>query len=481
MAIKDRDFPGIVGGFNQQFEPRIDRQRTFNMYKVLDRDGNKPRALLATPGKRLETEIGVNRVRQLFEHEDILYAVINDAVYRFDIAFTPTLLGNLNTTTGYVGVEANDRDSGAQIIFVDGVDGWIWDTGTSMFTQITDPDFLGAPRDVAYQDGYFIVVDGDTDQWQLSAINDGLDWPTEFVARANSRPDTLIGVAELHRRVFLFSTDSVEVWHDAGAASFPFRRDNSLLLEYGCAAVGSIAKGYERIIWLSQNTNGAGPVMMVTGTRPIPISTTAIDIQLQSLSPLEASEARAFIYKQDGHIFYVLSFTSFNKTFCFDVTTAEWHERGTLAEDRDTAECHAFFNNTHYVGAFNEPKILEYSTAITTDEGVPRKYRRVTPPIYTEGYEKTRINRLDVKLLHGDATANGEGSDPEIRLAVSRDGGQTFGNVRSRKIGRLAQWLFRTRWHRLGTSDSFVLDFEATSINKFGILGAAANIDELPQ
>ena len=87
-------------------------------------------------------------------------------------------IGTINTTSGYVGIDANQF----QVIFVDGQNGWIWDTNTSLFEQITDPSFPALPIDVCYIDGFFIVASGGTNNFQLSMFNQGLVWGPDFTS-----------------------------------------------------------------------------------------------------------------------------------------------------------------------------------------------------------------------------------------------------------------------------------------------------------
>ena len=52
-----------------------------------------------------------------------------------------------------------------QVIFVNGQNGYIWDTVALTFTQITDTAFPTSPIDVTFLDGFFIVADGGTNNF----------------------------------------------------------------------------------------------------------------------------------------------------------------------------------------------------------------------------------------------------------------------------------------------------------------------------
>src|SRR5678809_1012425 len=95
-----------------------------------------------------------------------------------------------------VGIDANNAETGSQILFVDGQIGCIWDTGTNTFTYDirgrlsgstgfapVDPDFPFAPIDVCFIDGFLLVANaGDVglqipnNTFQLSGFNDAYSW-----------------------------------------------------------------------------------------------------------------------------------------------------------------------------------------------------------------------------------------------------------------------------------------------------------------
>ncbi|MFZ4761051.1 MAG: hypothetical protein ACOYLX_23030, partial [Burkholderiaceae bacterium] len=67
----------------------------------------------------------------------------------------------------------------------------------------------------------------------------------------------------------------------------------------------------------------------------------------------------------------------------------------------------------------------------------------------------------------------GQGEDPQILLAVSRDGGRTFANDMTTALGRQGQYLKVVEWRRLGTATDFVFKIRMTDPVKFALTGAA--------
>lgn len=172
---KDYD---LVGSYDNQRVSTINAERTVNMFEYLDENGKRPKSLLSTAGLinanlYLGSELGGARASFVFN--DAIYNVYGSSVFRTTGStgfLSTTLIGSLNTTVGYVGIDANTY----QVIFVDGEDGFIWDTNALTYRQITDTGFPDNPIDVCYLDGFFIVASGGTNNFQLSAFNQGMVW-----------------------------------------------------------------------------------------------------------------------------------------------------------------------------------------------------------------------------------------------------------------------------------------------------------------
>lgn len=177
---KDYD---IVGSYDNQRVLPLNAERTVNLFEYLDEHGKRPKVLLPTAGL-IDAELALGEetggARQSFVFNNAIYNVFGENVYK-----TTGTTGNLVTTQinteplatsiGYVGIDANQF----QVIFVDGEKGWIYDTTTGFvdpWQQITDTGFPVKPIDVCYIDGFFIVISGGTNTFQLSSINQGLVW-----------------------------------------------------------------------------------------------------------------------------------------------------------------------------------------------------------------------------------------------------------------------------------------------------------------
>jgi hypothetical protein len=483
------NFP-IVGSYNIERHIQLDAQDTVNLYPIFDKEDKKPTALVQTPGlgsPRLLNSNGSN-TRQSFVYRGSWYIVSNRNIYKVDSLNISTQInsGNLlNTSTGFVGIAANQKE----IIFVDGVNGWLYNPTTTVFSQITDVNFPTKPIAVAYQDGYFIVPFGGTNKFAISQINDGSIWAPDQFAFFQSRPDVITAISDLHRRLFIFGDISTEVWLDAGEADFPFRRDNNLLLEYGCASPASVAQGYQRLFFLSADENGIGSVMMVDGVQPAPISND-IDITIQKM--INPRDCQGFVYKLNKSVFYQLNFTTDNITFVFNVQTGVWHRLEMLDGSRHIAQWHAFFNNKHYVGAYNSPQYFEFSDIYNTnsywtndplsfikEESIHRY--RVSHHLVDESYNKLRVDKLRIDVLPGQGLPNTNDEVPLIFLNVSYNGGVNYIYSKKASMGIEGDWIKKVEFVNLGVADSFLFKLETWTKSNFMIMGASIAYEVMPE
>lgn len=613
---KDYD---LVGSYDNQRVSTINAERTVNLFEYLDPQGKRPKTLLSTSGLRnanLDFGAESGGSRATFVFDNAIYQVYGRSVFRTTGStglLTTSLIGTLTTTAGFVGIDANTY----QVIFVDGQEGYIWDTNASTFQQITDTGFPANPIDVCYLDGFFLVADGDTNNFYLSMINQGMVWSagtgtftadpltdilTLSVSNANfatgvpitlsttgtlpaplvagttyyvirvgssttnpgtirlattyanaianipiditlagaptntilvsgqlqigsitSHPGTIVACRTLHRRIFLFSQNYTEVWENAGlGTNLPFRRNNSLLMEVGTPALGSVSVGFDRMFFLAQDKDGLAGVMEVKGTESILVSNRALDYQLAQYAENPATgvaDARGILIKENGLIFYRLNFTLANHTFVLNVSMStqdnpRWHEEEVLNHDRHPAQTHAYFDGVNYYGSYNQPIFYIVDDQDSTNDGETIRRMRIGRQMCPEGYNRLRIDRFQVDLLQGalgideffdiDLTAEDEdillaetgediildqqintvGGQPTVFLAISKDGGQTYGNFLHATMGKIGERTHRTVWRKLGTTprgQGYIPKIEFFNDIPFIVLGAAWDFEVLPE
>jgi hypothetical protein len=453
--------------------------RMVNLFpEIVPEGGKEPGFLNRAPGLKFQQTIGTGPIRALWAHQtngSDFYVVSGTQFYKVTgLTATPTLLGTV-TGTGPVSI----ADNGTQIFLACNPDGFIYNEVTNVFAQITDPDFTGAVT-VAYLDGYFVFNEPDSQKVWVTQLLDGTSVDPLDFASAEGSPDGLVGVIVDHREAWLFGTDSVEVWYDAGAADFPLQRIQGAFNEIGCVAAFSIAKLDNGLFWLGTDARGQGIVYRANGYTGVRVSTHAIEYAIAQYGNI--SDAVAYTYQQEGHAFYVLTFPTGNATWVYDVSTQAWHERAgwntALGEfTRHRSNCQCNFGGNTVVGDYENGNIYTLDLEVYADNGGIQKWLRSwrALPTGANNLKRTAQHSLQLDCESGTGLVTGQGSDPEIMLRFSDDGGHTWSNEHLSKMGKIGEYYRRVFWRRLGMTLKLrdrVYEISMTDPVKTAIMGA---------
>lgn len=434
--------------------------------------GKQPAFLQRCPGLSLKVTVGTGPIRGLWEHGVYVYAVSGNTFYRITNAWVVTALGVVSGT-GPVSM----ADNGTQIFIAANPAGYIYNTATGVFAQILDPDFPGASV-VDYLDGYFVFIEPNSQRLWVTALLDGTSVDPLDFASAEGDPDNIISMIVDHRQVWLFGNTTTEVWYNAGLSDFPLVRVQGAFNELGCAARYSVAKMNNQVYWLGKDFRGQGIVYAANGYQGQRVSTHAVEWAIQQYSDM--SGATAYTYQQDGHSFYVLNFPAANTTWVYDVTTGAWHERrewvnGAWARHR--GDCQVFYNGEVLVGDYENGNIYAFDLDVYADNGAVQRWMRSWRALPTgeNTLNRTAQHTLQLDCETGVGIVTGQGSDPEVMLRWSDDGGHTWSNEHWRKMGKIGEYGYRTIWRRLGMTMKLrdrVYEISGTDPVKLAIMGA---------
>jgi hypothetical protein len=453
--------------------------RMVNLFpEIVPEGGKEPGFLQRCPGLTplVTLGLGVDAVRGLWQFGDYLYAVCGNKLYKVDSSYAATELGTI-AGTGPVSM----ADNGTQLAIAANGPGYIYNATTDVFSPITDPDFPGAVN-VSYLDGYFVFNQPNSQLIWVTSLLDGLVIDPLDFASAEGSPDGVVGIIADHREVWVFGTNSVEVWYNAGTADFPLQRIQGAFNEVGCAAAYSIAKMDNGLFWLGKDARGQGMVFRANGYTGQRISTHAIEWQIQQYPDM--SDAIGYTYQQDGHSFYVLVFPSADTTWVYDVATQAWHERAGWDNGewtRHRGNCQAFFNGQTILGDFENGKLYALRLDVFQDDTRPQRWLRSWRALPTgqNNLNRTAQHSLQLDCETGVGLNVGQGSDPEVMLRWSDDGGHTWSYEHWKKMGRIGQFGFRTYWRRLGMTDKLrdrVYEVSGTDPVRIFIMGAELDV-----
>jgi len=502
----------ILGSSYVARSPNAADSRMVNLYPEILLDGGKDAAFLQRcPGLRLLANLGTGPIRGLWvlqSDPSSALVVSGSTLYRLNRNWSAK-------TVGYIGGAGpvSMADNGRQVFIAAGAYGYIFNTVSNTVTQITSENFQGAGN-VAYIDGYFVFNQPGTQIFRITGLLEGSTVDGFDIGSAEGSSDVLVGLIADHRELWLFGTNSVEVWYNSGALDFPFQRVQGAFNELGCAAANSIAKLDNSVFWLGADARGRGMVYRANGYQGQRISTHAVEWQIQQYANL--SDAIAFTYQQDGHSFYVLTFPSANATWVYDVSTNAWHERASWRNGefaRHRANCQMSYNGEIVVGDYENGNIYALDLDAYSDHDQPQRWLRSWRALPTGQNDLKRTAHHSLQLdcesgvgLSGDdftdfygllltenndtlttengvafqvTTAVAQGANPRVMLRWSDDGGHTWSNEHWAEMGRVGQYGRRVFWRRLGMTLKLrdrVYEISGTDPVKIAVLGAELSI-----
>lgn len=304
------------------------------------------------------------------------------------------------------------------------------------FGQYT-PGVIDEPVAVEFMDGYFVVIGRDqnrSDAIQVSEENDGATFDATKFSYAQEAPDALVGVLRSGGQLYMFGSETVQVFYNDGTTGFPFAPNRGNILEHGCINGKTIAPADSGFFWVRPD----GTVMRSSGAAPVAISTAEVK---EALS--KATVTGGITFSDRGGEFYAVSRQG-QTSLVYDMTTQLWHERTSgLEYDTWQPRERLTVDGVEYLGCLNG-KIATASDTTYTDFGDPLLREAVSTPVM-----RPQVAMLEIMARGGVADI---GRDPQVMLQKSVDGANTWGNEMWRSLGPVGNYARRAVWHSLGAS-----------------------------
>lgn len=504
----------IVGSSVFGVYPTISVERTYNMYITSNGDGSEEwlvnfpgyKALLALFEDSKEGRGIFYSVRGGF-----LLAVVEASVWRINLlSEIPVQLGTIGTSTGEVFF---DENLSGQICFVDGQVAYIYNytlAATAISTAVYDShsaDFQ--PNYVTYQNTYFIFGNALTtnvgSQWvvyqqNVASTPYSLTWVQTLTLQ--TKPDFAKAVLRIPGKgnnVIVFGSTVSELWNNVGGLQV-YQRNSSVNIDFGAASVSTIAANDEVVAWLGINEKSSVAIMAMRGGAAGRISTDGLDHLLESVRV--PAESTAFLYRQGGHLFYVLTFFDplDNFSIMYDFTTNRIYDLTDWDFTAFPARQTVFYRNKTLFISYKDGQIFDLNANFTTydtlaNDPIPSPDVTATK-IYdiprvrlTNTYrpknrpEKFKIN-LFTFIIESGTTAQAYDSPtcigymitedselpildedgeillveggycyidrPRVDVTISKNGGNTFSNVVSYQLKATGQFKNQPRFINLG-------------------------------
>lgn len=471
----------LHNGFYQSEVLPVASQKCLNMYvNIPEVDVPISDAqLYPTPGLVQAATSGeneINRGGHLFN--DAPYFVNDGFLYRLESDETITSLGVI-AGTGRVSM----ADNGTQLcIVVPGTGtGYIYTVAGGLVT-ITDLDFTanGNAEIVVFVDGYFLFTTA-SKKFFISALNDGLTYDALDFGTAEADPD-IIRSAHVHKnQVYIFGSQTIEVFQNVGGADFPFQRISGFVIPKGIASPFSVVEFDGTFCFIGQGVNESPKIYIFTGQGVTPISTTSIDFLLQQETAASIADAFVWNYTFRGATF--AGWSAKGGTFVYDSKASSlsgkkiWHQRESFGVQEKTrwrvnslvtayGKIYVGDSESGIIGIIDNDTATDYTQPIVRDFAIPTLENNSQPIFF---------NSIEAVLDSGQGPS--DNTDPQMRMTYSNDG-RLFVSERTRSAGKVGEYNRKARWNQLGTTRRFrIFRFKMDAAVRWVVMKMLVNYD----
>jgi len=346
------------------------------------------------------------------------------------------------------------------VVCVPGSTSYVYDKTLGTVVAITDPDFISSSS-VVFIDGYFVFSSADGTVVFNSAINDPLSYDALDTGTAEINPDKIVSVHVSHNELYVLGTDTIEIFQDVGSVDgFPFQRIPGASIQKGCYARNSTVDFDNSFLFIGGGLNEKLGIWKVTSSSSAEkISTDAIDLEIQKFTLSDIANAFAFTWSEGGSFFAAFTITSTtipSRTFVYDATssaygkTLMWHERQTGVTDNSwRVSSIVFAYGKLLCGDIVDGRVGYLDSTTYQDYGDTRFRMRTCRPFFSNELPLC-AGQMEVTMESGVGATSGQGSDPQIRLSYSDDGGRLWSNETNRSYGQIGEYYSLSIWRRTG-------------------------------
>lgn len=447
--------PDFIGGSAPNLSSIVDPEECINLYVELnDPAAASKKCLYPTAGASQLSDLGSGLGRAHIFISGREFAVVGTAFVEYDVDGVATSRGTVASDDNPATISANGAN-GDQLFITSGGSGYIFTLSTNAFAIIASQPWTTVLQG-AFLDSYFIALDPTEGRIYVSDLLDGTTWDPLQYAERSLAPDPWIAMAVFGRNLWLFGSQTSEVWYNVGSASsFPFAPYPVGLIQWGTPAPFSIAVDADRISWLGQTKQGRITAVSASGFTPEPIFGTAWESLVAGYSSRGKAIGEATSTR--GHSFYEVSFPEQDVTWCWDFTSQETTKKGEWVAESDSfimwgARWHvAAFGGELRALSASSGALYAISINYTTDTRGEDIVRLRRGPVISFENKRLFFGTFELDLEPGLGTVSGQGEDPQVMMRISNDGGKTWSTELMRGAGKLGEYGVRVRWTRGGS------------------------------
>lgn len=480
MTTKFKKLPlfgeGIYSG-----DPTVTRERRLNCYYQVRKDKDRTAIVVrGTPGMLKAMSIPsalLQGARGILGNATQLFAVVGSQFLSMTGPVTgngvgsQVFAGTINSIAGPVSMAQNPT----QVCIVDGTGGYIFNPSANTLVTITSPGFPNGAKTVAFCNGFFIAEQPGTNQFFVSAFNDGTTWSALSFAQASQYSDGIVAVDSVGGMLIPFSSSHMEFWQNSGLTTEPFTYITATATEYGLAAPFSRIHLADTIAFLTKTREGGLQFAQIQGYGVKVISTPDIDQILQAMTTVNDCEALS--YQTADSKFGQFTFPTEGRTLLFNAGNGMWSETQTGITQGYAARHIGRWSTTYQgkglISDYNSPNLYRPDPNTYTDNG-NTIVREVITRCAIDDQNYFRVGQLyfDMEVGVGLPSNTAQGYNPMLSIQVARDS-RDFGPEQWVGLGRLGQYKQRVTRRRCGRGRFMHTRIRMTDPVKFLISGGA--------
>lgn len=462
----------------------ISAQITLNMYPEINPEGKTVVSLHAFPGIKEWTDVSATLaaggVNMPPGKDRGLYVFQEQLVWAYtDLLFSIAEDGAVDNSAIIGSERVEMADNGTRLVVATGARPYIsLNDNTPTVTPITDAD-ISAPHTVTNINGQFVLDDSEGASFKTTQVAAALS-ATDFVdaadvAGADSYGDNILRAVTLNQAVYFFCTGSREAWWNSGIGDPPFDLIQGSVRREGLAGRWAVTWDKDAMFFLDATRTPR----MLRGFDSVPIGNPPLGKEFASYASV--SDCEAVVYTLDDQRFLQLNFPSADRTWCWHEPSNSWFQLSSgINLTRHALTSYAYCYDKHIVACGTSQKLYELDFDTYTDHGNAVRRVRRTANIHSGLYgtpgQELIFDRVEFDVETGVGLATGQGSDPQLMVRFSDDGGRTWSAEQWHPMGVAGDYLRRVVLTQQGRAYNRVYELAYSEPTRFSLISAKADI-----
>jgi hypothetical protein len=420
------------------------------------------RALFQPPGLKQLVDSGLGANRGSVRVDGVPYFINGNTLCSMSSTYVITTHGTI-AGTGNVSIAVNSKnvDTGSHyiVIVVPGGNAYAFATNPGTLTQITDVDFRTSDT-VVFKNALFLFSSSDGAVFFNSAINDPLNYDALEFGAAEISNDKIVALHVNHDELFVIGEETCELFQYIAGVGFPYASIPGANIQKGAHARFSPIEFDNTFLFAGGGLNEQTAFWKVTGSSSAQkISTDAIDTEIQKFNKAEIESLFTETLARHGQFLALFTIESTripSRTFVYNATASAYLQSNIWFE-LQTGPSDNRFRVQSIVRAYGKLLVGDQSTGIigeldtdTLDYYGEEIYRLSTTSPFSQNGQAVFAGEFEATMQAGMGLTTGQGSDPQMRMSFSDDGGRTISDEFSRSIGKIGEYGHRSIWRQQG-------------------------------